>query len=155
MIFLILIGAEVFNAFLALSQVPASLADALAGSGLAPMAILIGILLVYLVLGCVMDSLAMILLTVPVFFPLVTGLEFGYTQEEIAIWFGVMALIVVEIGLITPPIGLNVYAINAMDPDVPLVESFRGTVPFLLSGFALLAILLWAPGVCLWLSGLI
>ena len=155
MIFLILIGAEVFNAFLALSQVPASLADALGASGLAPMVILIGILLVYLVLGCVMDSLAMILLTVPVFFPLVTGLEFGYTQEEIAIWFGVMALIVVEIGLITPPIGLNVYAINAMDPGVPLAESFRGTVPFLLSGFALLAILLWAPGVCLWLSGLI
>ena len=65
-----------------------------------------------------------------------------------------MALIVVEIGLITPPIGLNVYAINAMDPGVPLVESFRGTVPFLLSGFALLAIILSAPGVCLWLSGL-
>ena len=154
MIFLILIGAEVFNAFLALSQVPTTLADELASSGLAPMAILIGILLVYLVLGCVMDSLAMILLTVPVFFPLVTGLEFGYTQEEVAIWFGVMALIAVEIGLITPPIGLNVYAINAMDPSVPLGDSFRGTVPFLLSGFVLLAILLLVPGVCLWLSGL-
>ncbi len=154
MIFLILIGAEVFNAFLALSQIPAALAGALGTSGLAPMVILIGVLLVYLVLGCVMDSLAMILLTVPVFFPLVTGLEFGYTQEEIAIWFGVMALIAVEIGLITPPIGLNVYAINAMDPDVPLAESFRGTVPFLLSGFVLLAILLSAPGVSLWLARL-
>ena len=154
MIFLILIGAEVFNAFLALSQIPSVLAEALGTSGLAPMAILIGVLLVYLVLGCVMDSLAMILLTVPVFFPLITGLDLGYTQEEIAIWFGVMALIAVEIGLITPPIGLNVYAINAMDPSVPLGESFRGTVPFLLSGFALLAIILSAPGVCLWLAGL-
>ena len=154
MIFLILIGAEVFNAFLALSQIPVALADALGESGLAPMAILIGILLVYLVLGCVMDSLAMILLTVPVFFPLVTGLDLGYTQEEIAIWFGVMALIAVEIGLITPPIGLNVYAINAMDPSVPLGESFRGTAPFLVSGLALLAIVLSAPGVCLWLAGL-
>ena len=154
MIFLILIGAEVFNAFLALSQIPAALADSLGTSGLAPMTILIGVLLVYLVLGCVMDSLAMILLTIPVFFPLVTGLEFGYTQEEIAIWFGVMALIAVEIGLITPPIGLNVYAINAMDPNVPLAESFRGTVPFLLSGFVLLAILLSAPGISLWLAGL-
>ncbi|MCZ0951393.1 MAG: TRAP transporter large permease [Rhodospirillaceae bacterium] len=154
MIFLILIGAEVFNSFLALSQIPATLASTLGASGLAPMAILIGVLLVYLVLGCVMDSLAMILLTVPVFFPLVTGLDLGYTHEEIAIWFGVMALIAVEIGLITPPIGLNVYAINAMDPGVPLGESFRGTMPFLLSGFALLAIILSVPSVCLWLAGL-
>ena len=155
MIFLILIGAEVFNAFLALTQIPSALAEALASSGLAPVMILVGILLVYLVLGCVMDSLAMILLTVPVFFPLVTGLDFGYTEEEIAIWFGVMALIVVEIGLITPPIGLNVYAINAMDRSVPLSQSFRGTVPFLLSGFVLLAIILSVPGVCLWLAGLV
>ena len=154
MIFLILIGAETFNAFLALSQIPAALADALVASGLQPMAILIGILLVYLLLGCVMDSLAMILLTVPVFFPVVTGLEFGYTEEEIAIWFGVMALIVVEIGLITPPIGLNVYAINSLARGVPLAESFRGTLPFLLSAFVLLAIILAVPAVCLWLAGL-
>ncbi|MXX28320.1 MAG: TRAP transporter large permease [Gammaproteobacteria bacterium] len=154
MIFLILIGAEVFNAFLALTQIPSALADALATSGLAPMAVLIGILLVYLLLGCVMDSLAMILLTVPVFFPLVTGLDLPYTAEEVAIWFGVMAVIVVEIGLITPPIGLNVYAINAMDGNIPLSDSFRGTIPFLLSGFALLAIILWLPGVCLWLARL-
>ena len=154
MIFLILIGAEVFNAFLALTQIPSALADGLATSGLAPMAVLIGILLVYLLLGCVMDSLAMILLTVPVFFPLVTGLDLPYTAEEVAIWFGVMAVIVVEIGLITPPIGLNVYAINAMDGNIPLSDSFRGTIPFLLSGFVLLAIILWLPGVCLWLARL-
>ena len=154
MIFLILIGAETFNAFLALSQIPAVLADALAASGLAPMAILIGILLVYLVLGCVMDSLAMVLLTVPVFFPLVTGLDLGYTEGEIAIWFGVMVVIVVEIGLITPPIGLNVYAINSLARGVSLGESFRGTLPFLLSGFVLLAIILAAPPVCLWLARL-
>ena len=155
MIFLILIGAETFNAFLALSQIPTAMADALAESGLAPMAILIGILLVYLMLGCVMDSLAMILLTVPVFFPLVTGLDFGYTEEEIAIWFGVMALIVVEIGLITPPIGLNVYAINSLARGVPLAESFRGTLPFLLSACVLLAIIMAVPAVCLWLAGLV
>ena len=155
MVFLILIGAEVFNAFLALTQIPSALADALAASGLAPIVVLIGILLVYLVLGCVMDSLAMILLTIPVFFPLVTGLDLGYSEEEVAIWFGVMAVIVVEIGLITPPIGLNVYAINAMDRSIPLGESFRGTIPFLLSGFALLAVILSVPGVCLWLARLV
>ena len=154
MIFLILISAEVFNGFLALSRVPTELADALAASGLAPTSILIGILLVYLILGCVMDSLAMILLTVPVFFPLVTGLDFGYTEEEIAIWFGILVLIVVEIGLITPPIGLNVYVINSLAEGVPLGESFRGIVPFLLSGFVLLAIILFAPATCLWVMGL-
>ena len=154
MIFLILIGAEVFNAFLALTQIPAALAEGLAASGLAPIVILLGVLLVYLILGCVMDSLAMILLTVPVFFPLVTGLDFGYTEEEIAIWFGVMALIVVEIGLITPPIGLNVYAIGAMNRNVRLGEAFRGTVPFLSSGLVLLAIILTVPEVCLWLAEL-
>ena len=155
MIFIILISAEIYNGFLALSQIPVELADLLAESGLSPMAILIGILLVYLVLGCVMDSLAMILLTVPVFFPLVTGLEFGFTEEEIAIWFGILALIVVEVGLITPPIGLNVYVINSLADGVPLGDSFRGIVPFLLSDFVRVAIILAAPATCLWLPGLV
>lgn len=151
MIFLILIGAETFNSFLALSQIPTSLTEVFADSGFSPMVILIGILLIYLLLGCVMDSLAMILLTVPVFFPLVTGLELGYTPEEIAIWFGVMAVIIVEIGLITPPIGLNVYTINSLAPGVSLVETFKGTFPFVISGFLLLTVILFAPIVCLWL----
>lgn len=155
MIFLILIGAEVFNGFLALSQVTTVLADALATSGLTPITILVSILLVYLVLGCVMDSLAMILLTVPVFFPLVISLEFGLTEEEVAIWFGILTLIVVEVGLITPPIGLNVYVINALAEEVPLGESFRGTLPFLVSDFVRVAIILAVPATCLWLPGLL
>ena len=153
MIFLILISAEIYNGFLALSQVTVGLADLLAGSGLSPMSILIGLLLVYLVLGCVMDSLAMILLTVPVFFPVLTGLEFGYAEDEVAIWFGILTLIVVEIGLITPPIGLNVYVINTLDGETRLSESFKGTVPFLLSGIVLLAMILSLPAMCLWLPG--
>ncbi len=155
MIFIILISAEIYNGFLALSQIPVELADLLAASGLAPMSILVGILLVYLVLGCVMDSLAMILLTVPVFFPLVTGLDFGFSEEEIAIWFGILALIVVEVGLITPPIGLNVYVINSLADGVPLGDSFRGIVPFLLSDFVRVAIILALPATCLWLPGLV
>ncbi len=153
-IFLILIGAEVYNGFLALSQLPVGLSAALASAGLAPMAIMIGILLIYLLLGCVMDSLAMILLTVPVFFPLVTGLEFGLTEPEIAIWFGILTLIVVEIGLITPPIGLNVYVINSLADGVSLGESFRGIFPFLLVDFARVAMLLAVPATCLWLPRL-
>ena len=154
MIFLILISAEIFNSFLAVSQVTTALADALAGSGLAPMSIMVGIVLVYLILGCVMDSLAMILLTVPVFFPLVTGLGFGYTEEGIAVWFGILAVIAVEIGLITPPIGLNVYVINALDGRTRLADSFRGVMPFVLSAVVLLAIVLSFPAICLWLPGL-
>ena len=154
MIFLILISAEIFNSFLALSQVTTALADALAGSGLAPISIMVGIVLVYLILGCVMDSLAMILLTVPTLFPLVIGLDFGYTEEAIAIWFGILSVIAVEIGLITPPIGLNVYVINALDGKTRLGESFRGVVPFVLSAVVVLAIVVLLPGICLWLPGL-
>ena len=154
-IFLILIGAEVFNAFLALSQIPVQLANAFAESKLAPMSILICILIIYLILGCVMDSLSMILLMVPVFFPLVTSLEFGLTEQEIAIWFGIITLIVVEVGLITPPIGLNVYVINALIDDISLGESFMGTIPFLASDLARVAIILAVPATCLWLPGLI
>ena len=155
MVFIILIGADIYSAFLALSQIPVELADALTTLGLAPMPILIGILVVYLLLGCVMDSMAMILLTVPVFFPLVTGLDFGFTEEEMALWFGILTLIVVEIGLITPPIGLNVYIINSLAEGVRLGESFRGIVPFLLSDFVRVAIILALPATCLWLPGLL
>ena len=155
MVFIILIGADIYSAFLALSQIPVELADALTTSGLAPLSILIGILVVYLLLGCVMDSMAMILLTVPVFFPLVTGLDFGFSEEEMALWFGILTLIVVEIGLITPPIGLNVYIINSLAEGVRLGESFRGIVPFLLSDFVRVAIILALPATCLWLPGLL
>ena len=154
-IFLILIGAEVYNAFLALSQIPVEVASAFANSGLTPMSILIGILLIYLILGCVMDSLAMILLTVPVFFPLITGLDFGLTEEEIAIWFGILTLIVVEVGLITPPIGLNVYVISSIAGSIPLSDSFKGIFPFLLSDLVRIAIIVIAPATCIWLPSLL
>lgn len=153
-IFLILIGAEIYNGFLALSGIPSELAGLFENSGLAPMLILIGILLLYLILGCVMDSLAMILLTVPVFFPLVTGLDFGFSADEIAIWFGILTLIVVEVGLITPPLGLNVYVINSLAKDIPLASSFKGILPFLLSDIVRIGIILALPATCLWLPGL-
>ena len=153
-IFLILIGAEIYNGFLALSGIPSELAGLFEDSGLAPMLILIGILLLYLILGCVMDSLAMILLTVPVFFPLVTGLDFGFSADEIAIWFGILTLIVVEVGLITPPLGLNVYVINSLAKDIPLASSFKGILPFLLSDIVRIGIILALPATCLWLPGL-
>ncbi|MDA0651732.1 MAG: TRAP transporter large permease [Proteobacteria bacterium] len=153
MIYMVLIGAEFYSAFLALSLLPQALSGWIGGLGWAPMQILLVIVLVYLVLGCVMDGLAMILLTVPVFLPVVVGLDFGMPAEAVPIWFGILILIVVEVGLITPPIGINVYVINSMAPDVPMMESFKGIVPFFLSDVVRIAIILLFPATTTWLAG--
>ena len=151
MIFLILLGADIFNAFLALSQLPVVAAEAIGASGLEPFAVLAVILVFYLALGCVMDSLSMILLTIPVFFPIIAGLDFGLGPEETAIWFGILALIVVEVGLITPPVGMNVFVINALADGVPMAETFKGVTPFLVSDVVRIALLVAFPGIALWL----
>ncbi len=153
MIFLILIGAELYSSFLALSQIPQALSDFIGALGWNPMTIMIGIVLLYLVLGCVMDTLAMILLTVPVLLPIVNGLELGIPQSVILIWFGILVLSVAEVGLITPPIGLNVYVINSLAKDVPLMDSFKGIVPFFLSDMVRIAIILFIPATTYWLIG--
>ncbi|MDJ0896212.1 MAG: TRAP transporter large permease [Alphaproteobacteria bacterium] len=155
MIFLILLGAEWYNSFLALTRMPMEAAAAIGGSGLPPMLVLAAILLFYLALGCVMDSLSMILLTIPVFFPIVMGLDFGLSPEETAIWFGIIALIVVEVGLITPPVGMNVFIINTMARDVPMIETFRGVLPFLLSDGVRVLILIAFPAITLGLVRLL
>ncbi|MDE0384043.1 MAG: TRAP transporter large permease, partial [Defluviicoccus sp.] len=112
MIFLILLGAAVFNAFLGFSQLPIFAADYFQHSGLAPLVVLAGMVVLYIALGFVMDSLSMILLTVPIFWPIIAGLDYGLGPEETKLWFGIITLIVVEVGLITPPVGLNVFVIN-------------------------------------------
>ncbi len=151
LIFLILLGAEVFNAFLAFTQLPAEAAAAIAQSGLPPYAILATMLAIYLLLGAVMDELAMILLTLPVFFPVIVALDFGLTSEEVAIWFGILVLIVVGIGLTAPPIGLNVFVINAIAKKVPITQTYRGVLPFVAADLLRLAICVAAPGLSLWL----
>ena len=147
MIFMIVLGAGVYNTFLALSQLPQEAAQMVAGSGLSPMVVLIAILFIYVVLGCFMDSLSMILLTIPVFFPIVTALDFGMTPEEFAIWFGILVLIVVEVGLITPPVGMNLFVINSMARDVPILATYRAILPFVASDFLRTAILVAFPGI--------
>ncbi len=149
MIFLILLGADVFNVFLALTQMPVETARLIAQSGLPPMLVLVAILALYLILGCVMDSLSMILLTIPILFPVVMGLDFGLTSEETAIWFGILTLSVVEIGLITPPVGLNVFVISGMAKDVPMYDTFRGVSAFLASDIVRVTLLVLAPGLSL------
>ena len=146
MIFLILLGADVLNVFLALTQMPAELAQWVTQIGWSPLSVLAVILLIYLGLGCIMDSLSMIMLTIPIFFPIVMGLDFwGLPATEKAIWFGMLALMVVEIGLITPPVGMNVYLIAGLAKDVPMIETFKGVVPFLITDLLRIALLVFFP----------
>jgi C4-dicarboxylate transporter, DctM subunit len=151
MIFLIFLGADLMNAALALTQVPAQLADVVKGWGLAPVAVVGAILLFYVVLGAVMDELSMILLTIPIFFPLVMGLDFGMPAESVALWFGVMVMMTVGFGLMAPPVGLNVYIVNGLAKNVPIAESYRGVMPFLLSDTLRALLVLFVPGLALWL----
>ena len=151
MIFLILLGAQLFNSFLAITQMPQALADWIGASGYAPMTILLVMLLTYLVFGCVMDSLSMILLTIPIFFPIIESLNFGMTAEATAIWFGILALIVVEVGLITPPVGMNLFIINSLAKDIPIQRTYHGVLPFLISDIVRVAILISFPAISLWL----
>ncbi len=149
MVFLILLGAAVFNAFLGLTRLPQLSAAWIAASDLSPWLVLLVVLAGYLVLGCVMDSLSMILLTVPVIFPIIVGLDFGLDPTETAIWFGILAVIVVEIGLITPPVGLNVFVIHGLARDVPIGQTFRGVLPFLAADLVRVGLLIAFPGLSL------
>jgi C4-dicarboxylate transporter, DctM subunit len=155
MIFLIFLGADLMNSALALTQVPSQLATVVGSWGLPPLVVVGAILLFYVILGAVMDELSMILLTIPIFFPMVMGLDFGMPQESVAIWFGIMVLMTVGFGLLAPPVGLNVYVVNGiarnMKVDVPISESYRGVMPFLLSDTLRTLLLLFFPPISLWL----
>jgi len=209
MIFFIILGAAFYNGFLALTQLPQEAANWVGDSGLSPWLILILILVFYLLLGCFMDSLSMILLTIPIFWPIVQELDFGLislidlqsarladlvasgkqlpaaplaeaqgllatgqelprdltrelglrgvtigalsrvTVEQTAIWFGILVLIVVEVGLITPPVGMNLFVINAMDRDTPMVETYKAVLYFVASDLLRVALLLAFPVITL------
>ncbi len=149
MIFFIVLGAQAFNTFLAFTQLPQAAADWVAASGMSPWTVLMLILACYLVFGCVMDSLSMILLTIPIFFPIIMVLDFGLSPEDTAIWFGILALIVVEVGLITPPVGMNLFIIQSMARDVPVTQTYRGVLPFVLSDLVRVVILVLFPAITL------
>ena len=209
MIFFIVLGAAFYNGFLALTQLPQEAANWVGESGLSPWVIIIIILVFYLILGCFMDSLSMILLTIPIFWPIVQGLEFGMVSmvelqsarlddliasgkeipaavlneaqallangqeltremtrelglrgvsngalnrvntEYTAIWFGVLVLIVVEVGLITPPVGMNLFVINAMDRETPMIETYKAVLYFVVTDILRVALLLAFPVITL------
>ncbi|MDJ0932189.1 TRAP transporter large permease [Breoghania sp.] len=155
MIYLILLGAELLKIFLARGGVPQAAADAMLASGLHPYVILLLLLFALIILGCLMDGLSMILLAIPFFWPVLTGLDFGMDEESLKIWFGVIALVVVELGLITPPVGLNVFIINALARDVPMIQTFRGVFPFFLTELVRVALLICFPTIILFLPHLL
>jgi tripartite ATP-independent transporter DctM subunit len=155
MIFIILLGAEVFDAFLALSRLPTEAAALVGNIGLPPHAVVLVLMAFYILLGAVMDELAMILLTLPVFFPIVQGLDFGLPQEEVAIWFGILVLIVVGIGLTAPPIGLNVFVVSAIAKNVPIAKTYRGVLPFIVADIVRLGLVVAFPALALWLVRLL
>lgn len=152
MIFLVLLGADLLNSGLAITQLPTELAQWVKDSGLPPLAVLIAILVCYVLLGCVMDSLAMILLTIPIFYPVVMGLDFwGLSVPDKSVWFGILALMVVEIGLVHPPVGMNLFIIQKLAKDVPYMETAKGVMPFLASDFLRIGFLVAFPAISLWL----
>jgi len=166
MIYLILLGAEMLKIFMSRAAVPQVTAEWMVNSGFEPMTVLILLLFALILLGCLMDSLSMILLVIPFFWPVLMelnggiyqgaeGAGFGMSTEELKVWFGILALIVVELGLITPPVGMNVFVISALAEDTPMSETFKGVVPFFIMEIIRVAILVAFPAITLWLPRLL
>ena len=150
MVFLIFLGADMMNSALALTQMPTRVADWVGHLQIAPLWIIGAILAIYILLGCVMDELSMMLLTIPVIFPAVMGLDlFGLAPEGKAIWFGILVLMTVGIGMTMPPVGLNVYVVNSIARDVPMSETYKGVWPFLASDVLRMLLLLFFPSLTL------
>ncbi|MEZ5668965.1 MAG: TRAP transporter large permease [Alphaproteobacteria bacterium] len=155
MIMLILLGAELLKIFMARAGVPQAAAEALQNSGLGAYGTLVIIIAIFLVLGCLLDSLSMIILAIPFFWPVMAGLDFGLTPDEQKLWFAVIILVVVELGLITPPVGLNVFIINSLAPDVPMRKTFLGVTPFFMSEIVRITLLVLIPSISLALPRLL
>lgn len=160
MIFLILLGAELLKIFMSRAGVPQFAAEMAVNSGLTPMMVLLLLLVALILLGCLMDSLSMILLVLPFFWPVLVAMNggdfqpaegsgFGMSTEHLKIWFGILALVVVELGLITPPVGMNVFVISALAKDVPMATTFRGVAPFFASEIVRVGILILFPSLTL------
>ena len=155
MIYLILLGAQLLNIFMARGGVPQAAAEMMVNSGLPPMGVLILLIAALIVLGCLMDSLSMILLAIPFFWPVIAGMDFGMSQDDLKVWFGILALILVELGLITPPVGMNVFVINSLAKDVPMSRTFAGVMPFFFAELIRVALLVAFPALSLWLPRLL
>ena len=148
MLFFVLIGAFMFARFVVLTRLPVTLTETVVAWELSTLAIMLLMVLFYILLGCFLETVSMILITIPVFLPLVQELGFD------AVWFGILVVVVAEIGLITPPVGMNIFVIKSQFPELPLGTLFRGVVPFLLADAVLVAVLLLLPAVTAWLPSM-
>ncbi|KHA54228.1 TRAP transporter large permease [Sulfitobacter geojensis] len=151
MIFLIILGAGIYNNFLSLTQLPQEASAWVGTQGFSPWFVLTIVLIMYLLFGCVMDSLSMVLLTVPIIFPIMSVLDFGLSVNDFGLWFGILVLIVVEVGLITPPVGMNLFIINGMSKTTPISETYKGALPFVITDIVRVVILASFPAITLWL----
>ena len=149
MIYAILLGAEFFSGFLALARLPSEAVDFIRAGQFPPYLVLCIMLAFYLLMGCVMESLSLVLLTLPVFLPVVLALDFSLSTEEIGIWFGILTLVAVEVGLITPPIGLNAFVIHSFAKDLPLSSIFSGIAPFYIAELFRIVLLVAFPSLSL------
>lgn len=155
MIFAIIIGAEIFSAFVNFAGLPDALVDLIYDAEVNPWTVIWIMVGIYLLMGCIFESLSMILLTVPVFYPIVAQLDFGTgplaDPENLLIWFAVVVVVVTEVSLITPPVGMNVFVLRSVVPDIALATIFKGIFPFWLADLVRLALLVLVPGISLWL----
>ena len=145
MLFLIIMCAMVFSYFIVQTQLPKVLVEWAKYWQLSPIALIVTLIVFYIILGCFMDGLGMTLITVPVFLPLVVAS--GYDP----VWFGVILVVVIELGLIHPPVGMNIFVIQAQVPEVPILQIYKGILPFLIAPMVLLALLIAFPDIALWL----
>ncbi len=147
MLFSILIGAMIFTSFINFTSMPADLRDFVLQFSPHPVMVVVMMMAIYLALGMVMEELAIVLLTIPVFFPVITGLGFD------PVWFGILIVTIVEIGMISPPVGLNLFVLSSLLPKVSLNTIYRGVWPFVVADIGRLAILIAFPAISLWLPG--
>ncbi len=147
MLFTILIAAQIFSSFVNYTTMPSDLKEWILHQGFTPLMVVAAMMVIYVVLGTIMEELSMVLLTIPVFFPIVTGLGFD------PVWFGVLIVLVVQVGLISPPVGMNMFVMNALLKDVPLMAIFRGSAIFCLPLAVGLVLVLFFPQLALWLPG--
>jgi TRAP-type C4-dicarboxylate transport system permease large subunit len=166
MIYLILFGAELMKIYMSRIGLPQATAEWILAAGFEPMAVLIVLLLGMILLGCLLDSLSMILLVIPFFWPVLVELNgglyitadaagYGMSTQDLKIWFGILALIVVEVGLITPPVGMNVFVIASLADDIDMTEIFKGVAPFFLAELIRISILFSLPVLALWLPSIL
>ena len=148
MMFVVLFGAMIFNNFINVARMPQAVAAWVQGLGLSPLLVLLVIVVVYLILGCILESFSMILLTVPIFYPVVSALGFDM------IWFGIIIVIVTEISLISPPVGMNVFVMRAVLPEVRVATIFRGVMPFLVADALRLSLFILVPAIVMFLPRL-